>query len=299
MSESNERVSEALAAYLDHLELGGPKPDTGHLTPSEAQELEALIGAMEVTEGVAFGAGREPPTPAPAHASRRPEISQRLVAELREALPADIRIDSQPTWIVSQVGGVEVLDAWIVGSFGGRIRVWLLDVEGAHELESNEDCIPDLGRVFGMFPDTAAVALVGSDLSCLIVQPEDCGPTIHIPSGSLVTRRYNQPIRPVGESVSTFLNELIPYWDPVPAFDPDARLTMDVAEASREFVNEAIERQRGIGNRARKGNPKKDVLLALGEKEIVALTKLADGLFEGKFGSEEIEARIERLAKGR
>jgi hypothetical protein len=298
MSETDERIQEALAAHLDYLELGGKRPDTSHLSASEQKELEDLIAALEMTEGVAFGLGRElRSAPPDAGVSGRSESSKLLVAKLRDALPADIRIDAEPAVIVSRVGGIEILDAWIVRTFGGRVRVWLLGVGEVQELEDNNESLVDLGRAFGMFPDTAAIALVANDLSCLIVQPEDCAPTIHIPGGSMVSRRYKQPIRPVNEAVFAFLNELIPYWDPVPAFDPDAQLTMDVPAVSQDFVRAAIERQRGIGERARKGNPKKDALQALGKKEISALAKLADGLFDGSVNSEEIESRIERLAK--
>jgi hypothetical protein len=298
MGEPNDRIQDALAAYLEYLEMGGPKPDTSHLTRSEQEELDDLIGALEMTEGIAFGLGRRE-EPALSSAPTAQGHGDVLLARLRDAMPADIRIDPEPAAAVSRVGGVEVLDGWIVGTFGGRIRVLLLAVEAAQELESNSDCLTDLNRVFGAFPDTTAVALVAKDLSCLIVRPEDCAPQIHIPSGSLISRRYKQPIQPVDEAVPAFLNELIPYWDPIPAFDRDAQLTIDVPAVSQELVSTAIERQRGIGERARKGNPKKDALLALGRKEISALTRLANGLFDGSLNPEEIEPRIERLAKDR
>jgi hypothetical protein len=305
MGETNDRIQEALAAYLDYLEMGGPEPDTSHLTRSEQEELKDLIGALEMTEGIAFGLGREEagpvevPTFRPVAPLERPAQSERLLAILREALPADVRIDTEPTRFVAELGGIEVLDGWIVGTFGGRVRVWLLAVDAAQELEENSDCLTDLGSVFRVFSDATAAALVAKDLSCLIVQPEDCAPQIRIPSGSLVGRRYKQPIRPVGEAVYTFLNELMPYWDPVPAFEPDAGLTIDVSAVSEEIVKAAVDRQHGIGDRARKGNPKKDALLSLGKKEISALAKLAGGLFDGSVNAEEIESRIERVAKNR
>jgi hypothetical protein len=298
MSETNERVQEALAAYLEHLELGGPRPDTGHLSDSERANLEHLIDGLDLTQGVAFGLGRKPAQAETVGPTGRPtEAGKLLVEQLRESLPADIRIDSDPTGIVRTVGGVEILEAWIAGTFGGRIRVWLLAVDEALELESNDECLVDLRRVFGMFPDTTAVALVARDLSCLIVQPEDCAPKISIPSGSLVSRRYRQPIRPVGESVFALLNELAPYWDPVPPFDPDAQLTIDVPEVGRKFVEAAIDTQRGIGERARKGNPKKEALLGLGKKETSALVRLTQGLFDRSIEPGVVESRIERLAK--
>jgi hypothetical protein len=300
MDENDDRVQEALAAYLDHLELGGPRPDTSHLTQAEQKQLEELIRELDMTEGVAFGFKREPSPAAEAEArGERSATSEALLASLRDRLPSDVSIDPDRTGRVAQVGGFEVLDAWIVGTFGGRVRVWVVASDRVQELESNADCLEDIGRVFAMFPDTTAVALVAADLSCLIVQPEDCSPKISIPSGSLVGRRYQLPIRPADEAISAFLNELVPYWDPVPAFDTDTRVIMDVAAAGKELVNAAIENQRGIGARARKGNPKKDVLLALGDKEVSALSKWVDGLLDGSISSEETESRIERLATKR
>jgi hypothetical protein len=298
MNENNDRIQQALAEYLDYLELGGSQPDTSYLSPAEQKELEDLINALDLTEGVAFGLSREPSTvPAAAARGEPSETGRNLVASLRAALPGDVGIDADPAAIVSRVGDVEVIDAWLVGTFGGRVRVWLLAIESAQELEANTDYLEDIGRAFGMMPDTTAFALVAADLSCLVVQPEDCAPKIHIPSGSLISRSYRQPIRPADEAITEFLNELIPYWDPVPAFDASAPLTIDVSAVGKEFVNAAIENQRGIGGRARKGNPKKDVLLALGDKEISGLTKLIDGLLDGSIDSEETESRIEGLAQ--
>jgi hypothetical protein len=304
VGESDERIQDALAAHLEYLEMGGREPDTSHLTDSERAELADLIGALEMTEGVSFGLGRRESRP-PATENEeiadteRQRLAELVLGDLRESLPADIRVDSEPVRAVTHVGGLDVLDGWLVGTFGGRIRVWLLAVASAEVLEANSDSLSDLNRLFGSLPDTSAVALVATDLSCLVVRPEDCAPQIHIPSGSLVGRRYKQPIRPVGEAVFAFLNELIPYWDPIPAFDPEAALTIDVATVGDEFVNAAIERQRGIGQRARKGNPKKDVLLDLGKKEAAALAKLANGLLDGSVAAEDVEQRIERLAQDR
>ena len=297
MADDNDRLQEALAAYLDYLEMGGPEPDTSHLSATEKSELKELVDALELTEGVALGRGRDETSGATVAPSSTPE-GDTLIAQLREALPPGVRIETDANTLVAHVGGIRILDRWIVGTFGGRVRVWLLDEAAAQAIEGNVACLTDLNRVFRMFPDMAAVALVGRDLSCLIVEPEDCAPQIQVPSGSLVGRRYKRAIQAVAEALPAFLDELIPYWDPMPAVDPGSGLRIDVGDIGDDFARTAIERQRGIGERARKGNPKKDALLGFGRKEITILTKLTQGLFDGSVEPEDVEARIERLAGG-
>ena len=307
MAENNDRIEEALAAYLDYLEMGGPEPDTSHLADSERQELSELLAALDLTSGVAFGLGRgEEAAAAPSAPPAEPhageaEAAQRsaLFTQLRAALSPEARIETDSTPAASELGGVEVLARWIVGTFGGRVRVWLLAVDEAGQIEQNSDCLGDLNRFFRVTSDTAAIALVGNDLSCLVVRPEDTGPQIQVPSGSLVGRRYRRSIQPVGEAVSAFLDELIPYWDPVPAFDQSTGLSIDISAVTASSVSAAVENQRSIGGRARKGNPKKEALLELGDKEITALTKLAKGLFDGSVDPKEVQERVEKMAKHR
>ncbi len=308
MSEMNERIEEALAAYLDHVEMDGPKPDVSHLSASEQEELEELIRILDLTGGVALGLGRgrgEEETPPsedvakPVGEFARPELGDDVLAQLREALPPDVRITPDATATVARLGGLDVMGGWLVGTFGGRVRVWLLDVDDAEEIKNNEGCLDDLGRVFRMLPDTAAIAIVGRDSLCLLVEPEDCAPHVQGPGGTLVGRRYRRPIQPVAEAVAAFLHELIPYWDDVPTFDQDAGLSVDVATIAEQAAEAAIETQRSIGDRARKSNPKKEALLDLGQREVTALTKLAAGLYDGKLDADEVVAQLEKLAKNR
>ena len=308
MSEMNERIEEALAAYLDHVEMGGPKPDVGHLSASEQEELEELIRILDLTGGVALGLGRgegEAETPLSEDATKPvaelalPELGDDVLAQLREALPPDVRITPDATATVARLGGLDVVGGWLVGTFGGRVRVWLLDADDAEELKSNEGCLDDLGRVFRMLPDTAAIAIVGRDSLSLLVEPEDCAPHVQGPGGTLVGRRYRRPIQPVAEAVAAFLHELIPYWDDVPTFDQDAGLSVDVATLAEQAAETAIETQRAIGDRARRSNPKKEALMDLGQREVTALTKIAAGLYEGKLDADEVVAQLEKLAKNR
>jgi hypothetical protein len=301
VAEMGNRVQEALAAYLEYLEMGGSEPETEHLDPEELEELRGLIAALELTEGVEFGLGRDRAGERVrgAAAATRQGPGEHLLAQLREEVPPDARVESDAAHAFAQVGGNEVTDAWIVGTFGGRVRIWLLAIGTAQELEGNSECLPDLGRAFGALPDTSAVALVAEDLSCLIVQPEDCAPQITIPTGSLLGRGFRHPVRPAAAAIGDLLSELIPYWDPIPAFDRDPGSTIGSAVPSDELAATAIEEQRGIGQRARKGNPKKDILLALGAEEASTISTLIDGLIDGSVDPGDIEERIERLARDR
>jgi len=308
MAEVENRIEEALAAYLEHVEMGGPKPDVSHLSDSEQKELEELIRILDLTGGVALGLGREDEVgekgPAPEIAptsideAARVELGDRVLSQLRDALAPDVRVTPEATVFVTQLGGVPVLGGWLVGTFGGRVRVWLLDA-GSEELKENESCLDDAGRVFRMLPDTAAIGIVGTDAMCLLVEPEDCAPHIQNPGGALVGRRYRRPIQPVGEAVAAFLHELIPYWDEVPSFDEERGISVDVPAIAQEAAEDAIEAQRTIGERARKTNPKKEALLGLGQRESAALAKIAADLYDGKLDPDEVVAHLEKLVKPR
>ena len=210
MSGSEDRIQEALAAHVEYLELGGPEPDVSHLTPEERDALQGLIGLLDQTEGVAFGRGMGGPT---IDVSASSETAQRLLAAVSDTLPPAVRITGDPAFMTINVPGMHAVEGWVVGTFGGRIRVWLLEEDGA--LASSDEWLGHLARVFRMLPDTTAMALVDPGLSCLIVQPEDCAPRIEVPRGSLVARRYRRPVQPIEEALPAFLRELIPYWEPM------------------------------------------------------------------------------------
>jgi hypothetical protein len=291
---NSDKVQEALAAYLEQLEMGGAEPDVSHLAPEERRELRELLDALELTEGVAFGRGREEGSPVLEAAT---EEGERLLADLRGSLPPGVRLEADENRLIAHVGGLALVDRFVVGTFGGRVRVWLLDIGEVQAIEENAEVLSDLGRVFRMFPDMPAVALVGRDLSCVIVEAEDTGPQIQVPSGSLVSRRYKRAVEPAVQALPAFLDELIPYWDPMPAFDPESGVRIDIAEVASDFAGAAIESQRRIGERARKGNPKKDALTAFSGKESKAVDALVKGLFDGSIDPDDVEDRIEGLAQ--
>jgi len=308
MGSSSERIQEALSAYLEYAEMGGPEPDSNHLSASEKEELKMLIESLKLTEGVPFGVGRGQDDETRAYGSTPSRVmgigrgnvtdqSEAVVAQLRETLSFDARVELDPLNLIAQVGEFEILGRWIVGTFGGRIRVWLLNVETAERLEEDTAILGELKRIFRGIPDTAAIALVGGDLSCLLIEPADCAAQIQVPDGSLVSRRYRRPLQPLSEALRAFMNELVPYWDPIPHFQRNVGLIIDGMQVSDEFVRAAVQDQVAIGQRARKGNPKKDALLGLGDREVAGLRKIAVQLLERDIKPDDVEARLEKLAK--
>lgn len=289
----DERVQDALAAHLEHLEVGGPEPDTSHLTEAERERLRELIELLDETGGIALDQDDdqvEPVVSTPAGA--------RVVAALRDALAAPARVTSDPGATMVRLQDIDVAEGWVVGTFGGRVRVWLLADEGA--LASSERWLRELGRVFRLFPETAALALVEPDLSCLLVLPEDCAPVIEVPRGSLVGRRYRRPILPVGEALSVFLKELMPYWEPMYGLEDQRGTTMiDVPPIATEQAERAIADQIAAGSRARKTNPKRAALTELGERETTHLIELAVQVHDGRAQPDDVEQTLRRLATNR
>jgi hypothetical protein len=294
MSGSEDRVQEALAAYLEHLELGGPQPGLSHLTAVERETLEGLIGLLDQTEGLAFGRGLDEPR---VDVSAATEAGRRLLGTLSDTLPPGARVASDPAVTAVNVPGMRAVEGWVVGTFGGRIRVWLLEGEGA--LRASDGWLIHLARVFRLLPDTTAMALVEPELSCLIVQPEDCAPTIEVPGGSLVARRYRRPVQPVAEALSAFLLELLPYWEPMERITEQALPSIEVAPDVRERAARAVQDQVAAGGRARKTNPKRTALTALGEREADAIADLVLGVHDGRVDQDAVEDGLRRLAARR
>jgi hypothetical protein len=295
VSDVPDRVQDALAAHLEYLELGGAEPDVSHLSDDERRRLQELIALVEQTEGIAFGRGLD--RSAADEASASTDAGRAIVTALRDALPPAARIADDPAATTIAVPGMDVAEGWIVGTFGGRIRVWLL--ASGISLPSGGDRLRDLGRVFRLFPDTTAVALVTDDQSCLLVQPEDCAPTIEVPRGSLVGRRFRRPVQPVGDVVSVFFRELVPHWEPLPGIGDQATRAVELAPIARECAERAIDDQVATGGRARKTNPKRDALTAFGHTESAALAKLVTDVHEGRAASDAVEDVLRKLASKR
>jgi hypothetical protein len=291
MSASEDRVQEALAAHIAHLELGGPEPDFSHLTAEEQERLEALIGLLDQTEGVAFGRGLDEPR---VGVSASTEAGRQLLAALSDTLPPAARVSSDPVMTTIDVPGMHAVEGWVIGTFGGRIRVWLLEGEGA--LAASDMWLGHLAQVFRLLPDTTVLALVDPELSCLIVQPEDCAPMIEVPRGSLVSRHYRRPIQPIREALPAFLIELLPHWESLERMTERVVPTVEVEPDVRERAGRAVQDQVAAGGRARKTNPKRKALTSLGEKDATGIADLVLEVHDGRVQPDTVEEALRRLA---
>src|SRR3712207_5209329 len=112
----DDRVQDALAQYLEHLEMGGVEPDFSHLGDDERRDLQELIDTLELTDGIALGRGRGERSAAVEAAT--PE-GERLLAELRDVLPPGVRLDADDNRLVARLGGVAVVERFVIGTFGG------------------------------------------------------------------------------------------------------------------------------------------------------------------------------------
>lgn len=294
MSESDDRIQEALAAHIEHAEVGGPAPDLSHLTSDERAQLDELVALLGATERVPLG--REHAVGSETQLASS-EAGKRLVGLLRDLLPLGARIASDPATAAVDIESMDVAEGFIVGTFGGRVRVWLL--ADADALSGSDAWLRGLERVFRLFPDTVAIALVEPDDSCLLVQPEDCGPTIEVPRGSLVGRRYRRPVNTLAEVLPAFLTELIPHWEPVAEMGEGTAGAIDVGPIAAERAEAAIAEQAAAGARARKTNPKRKALSELGDDEAAAIARLLVDVHEGRATVDNVDEELRRLATRR
>ena len=291
MSTPEDKIQEALAAHLEHAETGGPAPDISHLSEDERAKLDELIRLLDATDHVALGRDL---TEGGETKLASTDAGKRLVAVLRDTLPLGARIAADPAAGSVEIETMNIVEGFIVGTFGGRVRVWLLADDGA--LAAGDNWLRGLERMFRLFPDTVAIALVEPDHSCLLVQPEDCAPTIEVPRGSLVGRRYRRPVNALSEALPIFLTELIPHWEPVSDIGDHASRVIDVQPIASERAEHAIAEQVAAGGRARKTNPKRKALTELTDDHAAALTRLLVDLHHGEATTDNVEEELRRLA---
>lgn len=300
MSETESAVEEAVARHLEFMELGGTKPDLSHLTEEAQLRVAEILGMLELTEGVALQGPGETEAPTTGRtlmqlaADSEPGPGRTLLEELGHWLPVNSPVDVDHTPDGFRMPGLPLAGSWTIGTPGGRVKLWLVDIAGAEELERDLSHLSGLERVFRAFPETAGIGLVCRDHSCILLEPQDCAPVIEVPTGSIASRRYRRPIQAVGEALSAFIRDLIPEWETLPRFEPRTVQATDVAALAIHSAEAAVGIQKELGSRAR--YPKKEVLSSLGERETKAVARMAVALYEGRTSPLEIEAELRKLA---
>jgi hypothetical protein len=307
VSEAIEPVEEAVASYLEFVELGGKAPDFSRLDAPTRSRVEEMIGMLELTEGMSLRTARPEDARGPETAfaqhrtakqlmeSSTSEPERELLSRLDAALPPAAPVDSDHAPSGFAFKDLPVLAGWTVGTVGGRVRVWLIDVATAGELEQDVSHLENLDRVFRAFPETAAICLACRDLTCLLLEPQDCAPVIEVPAGSFKSRRYRRPIQPVAEALTDFIRELIPAWEALPRFEAGTTQALDVAALAGQAASDSVHLQKSAGARAR--YPKKEVLGSLDVAEIRAITDMAIALYEGRRSAAEVDAELRKLAE--
>ena len=182
----NERVQEALAAYLDHLEMGGNEPNISHLTEDERRRAPGTDRRARAHRG-----GRVRPRPrggGPAVPRRQPmrasgcspscvSSSHRACGSSRTATGSSLRS-----------AGIAIVDRFVVGLSGAECAVWLArHRSGPQRSRGTRTHLPISAECSGCSPICRRWRWSVSDLSCVIVEPEDTAPQIQVPSGSLVS----------------------------------------------------------------------------------------------------------------
>ncbi len=300
MSETDDMVQDAVSRYLEYTELGGRPPDFSDLAADVREKVQQIIGMLEQTEGIALRTAFPEEAGGPSRSAGQllqasGSVEDRaLLAELDAWLPpgTPVDVDGAPSGFA--LPNLPVAASWTVGTTGGRVRVWRIDVPAAADLENDTTHLVSLDRVFRAFSETAAICLVCADLNCLLLEPQDCAPVIEVPAGGVTSRRYRRPIAPVGEALSAYLRELIPAWEALPRFVTGSAQALDVTALATEAAAGAVGIQKALGARAR--YPKKEVLSALGEPEAGALAQMAISLYEGRHTAEEIAVQLTKLA---
>jgi hypothetical protein len=209
-------VDEVIAAFLDHLENGGPEPSLDHLTQDERTEASELIDLIKDARGVDFYRSR-------------PSLDAVLAGtefehQLDSGVTVGLSIDAVRTDVVSSLGSAsepigdgaaqnEGIRSDAVVRFGSlRIRLQFRDDITTPDALSQADPRAAAQTVFGRFPDTAAVVLVIGDLefSSVAIGPFDIDDFIGAPDGQVHQPQITRPVLSLYDTLRRLVDELAP-----------------------------------------------------------------------------------------
>jgi len=288
-------------AYLRHVLEGGEAPDLAGMDEQERAELQRTFTLLDAIAGI--DADLVPPleddpvaralgfTPveaaAPAVAERREDARRRITR--------DIQRMNRGAVVLTDEEAAELPDApsdLLVRVAGVRIRVMIV---GPHDLSHPQELLREADRLFYRFPETAAVALVADDddLSCLLVEAQDCRPAVETPTGMRIGPRPRRPRLPLVAALTSYLDEIEPVWEE-PETIIDAESDFDVAVLAAETATAVVRRLKDEASRARIP-AKAFAFAALGEEEVEELAKLVMDVARGHLAADDIGERISQI----
>jgi hypothetical protein len=229
-------------------------------------------------------------TPAEAAGPARREDARRRITREIERL-------NRGAVVLADEEAAELPDArsdLLVRIAGVRIRIMIV---GPGELSHPQELLREADRLFYRFPETAAVALVADDeeLSCLLVEPQDCRPAVETPSGMRIGPRPRRPRLPLLAALASYLDEIEPVWEE-PGTIVDAESDFDVAVLATETATAVVRRLKDEASRAR--IPAKGIAFAaLGEEEVEDLAKLVMDVARGHLAAEDVGERISQIVR--
>lgn len=296
MNSSDDPVDEVIAAYIEHIEAGLSPPDLSKLSNNDRLRAEQLLDVLQKTRGLDLGNSAEDPTTMQKDQSEESAIGRDhgpVEDVLRQKFrpPHRVLAEAAPELIQQKI---PVLEAWLVGTLGGRFRVFRVDARDENALQ--ETSLRAIAALFAWYQETSVVLLVADDLSCLVITPEDCAPALSAPSGELTARGCKLPPLALDLALSLLHSELVPTWESVDLLAGPRPLPANRADILSTFVERAVQEQVETISKSRNAN-KKAALATLGKAETLSLTDLISGLLDGSVHPDAVPATLDDLAE--
>lgn len=213
---ATDPIEAVIAAYLDHLENGGPVPSFDDLSEEDRRTAQELIDLMREGRGIDVYRSR----PSLDSLLAGTEFEGWLDAPHTEGLS----IDAVRPEVISALGSASSPVADGTAQNEGIRSDALTQFQTLHiRLQFRDDITTpaDLARVdprvaagavFGRFPETVALVLIIGDqeFSSVAIDPFDTEPFIGTPDGQTYPPRITRPVLPLHDTLRRVVDELAP-----------------------------------------------------------------------------------------
>lgn len=213
---ATDPIEAVIAAYLDHLENGGPVPSFDDLSEEDRRTAQELIDLMREGRGIDVYRSR----PSLDSLLAGTEFEGWLDAPHTEGLS----IDAVRPEVISALGSASSPVADGTAQNEGIRSDALTQFQTLHiRLQFRDDITTpaDLARVdprvaagavFGRFPETVALVLIIGDqeFSSVAIDPFDTEPFIGTPDGQTYPPRISRPVLPLHDTLRRVVDELAP-----------------------------------------------------------------------------------------